>query len=156
MHTHRATEIPINKALPHFGDVVVMHQAEIEVPIVEQCVKEDALDSPTREQVVRRITRDLHTHVQVPLHRRCLPECGPTSCHTRDIETTFVYRLLPRLSGAFAPHVDLPPSRVPSGGSSVSFSKIDTSVRSTLGTQTLLSTGRLLEDAEMLNCTKAS
>ena len=26
-HTHRVTEIPINKALPHFGDVVVMHHA---------------------------------------------------------------------------------------------------------------------------------
>ena len=27
MHTHRVTEIPINKALPHFGDMVVVHQA---------------------------------------------------------------------------------------------------------------------------------
>ena len=118
-------------------------------------------NSPTREQVVRRVTRDLHTkhiledlacdsHLQVPLHRKCLPACGPTSCHTRDIETTFVYRLLPRLSASLAPHVDLPPSRLPSGGGGVpaSFSKIDTSVRSTLGTQTLLSMRQFLEDAE--------
>ena len=102
-------------------------------------------NSPTREQVVRRITRDLHTkhilefltcdsHLQVPLHRKCLPDCGPTSCHTRDIDTTFVYRLIPRLSDPLAPHEDLPPSRLPSGGGSASFSKIDTSVRSTLGT----------------------
>ena len=27
VHTHRVTEIPINRALPHFGDVVVVHQA---------------------------------------------------------------------------------------------------------------------------------
>ena len=27
IHTHRVTEIPINKTLPHFGDVVVMHHA---------------------------------------------------------------------------------------------------------------------------------
>ena len=27
VHTHRATEIPINKTLPHCGDVVVVHQA---------------------------------------------------------------------------------------------------------------------------------
>ena len=33
------------------------------------------------------------SHLQVPLHRKCLPACGPTTCHTRDIETTFVYRL---------------------------------------------------------------
>ena len=27
VHTHRATEIAIDKTLPHFGDVVVVHQA---------------------------------------------------------------------------------------------------------------------------------
>ena len=27
VHTHRVTEIPINQALPHFGDVVVVRQA---------------------------------------------------------------------------------------------------------------------------------
>ena len=27
VHTHRVTDIPINKTLPHFGDVVVVHQA---------------------------------------------------------------------------------------------------------------------------------
>ena len=45
-------------------------------------------NGPKREQVVRRLTRDAHTrqileslpcelHLQVPLHRRCLPGCGP-------------------------------------------------------------------------------
>ena len=33
--THRVTEIPINKALPHFGDVVVMHQAFKKPPFFE-------------------------------------------------------------------------------------------------------------------------
>ena len=44
-------------------------------------------NSPSRKQVVRRITRDLHTHrliesldceirPRVPLHCRCLPGCG--------------------------------------------------------------------------------
>ena len=86
--------------------------------------------SPTREQVVRRITRDLHTkdvleflncgsHLQVPLHRKCLPGCGPTSCHTRDIETTFVYRLLPRVTVPVAPPWRLDPSRFPWGGGGV-------------------------------------
>ena len=67
-------------------------------------------NSPAREQVVRRITRDLHTHLlieslecqprlQVPLHRRCLPGCGHETSVTRDIETSFVYRLQPRLVG---------------------------------------------------------
>ena len=84
-------------------------------------------NSPAREQVVRRLTRDLHTmqiveslpcesHLQVPLHRKCLPDCGPTTSHTRDIETIFVYRLLPRLCGPTVPCVDPPPSRLPSGG----------------------------------------
>ena len=70
-------------------------------------------NSPAREQAIQRITRDLHTkriledlscdsHLQVPLPRKCLPACGPTTCHTRDIETTFVYRLLSRLCG---PHL---------------------------------------------------
>ena len=33
VHTHRVTEIPINKALPHFGDVVVMHHAFKKPPV---------------------------------------------------------------------------------------------------------------------------
>ena len=60
-------------------------------------------NSPAREQVLRRITRDLPTHrliesleceprLQVPLHRRCLPGCGHATPVTRDIETSFVYR----------------------------------------------------------------
>ena len=35
VHTHRVTEIPINKALPHFGDVVVIHQAFKKPPFFE-------------------------------------------------------------------------------------------------------------------------
>ena len=68
-------------------------------------------NSPAGEQVVRRITRDLHTHrlleslpceshLQAPLHRRCLPDCSPASPVTRDIETIFVYRLQPGLFGS--------------------------------------------------------
>ena len=86
-------------------------------------------NGPAREQVVRRITRDLHTrhvledllcdsHLQVPLHRRCLPACGPTTGHTRDIQTTFVYRLFPRFTGPDVLPLDLRPSRFPSGGGS--------------------------------------
>ena len=35
VHTRRVTEIPINKALPHFGDVVVMHHAFKKPPSFE-------------------------------------------------------------------------------------------------------------------------
>ena len=35
IHTHRVTEIPINKALPHFGVVVVMHHAFKKPPSFE-------------------------------------------------------------------------------------------------------------------------
>ena len=35
VHTHRVTEIPISKALPHFGDVVVMHYAFKKPPSFE-------------------------------------------------------------------------------------------------------------------------
>ena len=35
VHTHRVTEIPINKSLPHFGDVVVIHQAFKKPPSFE-------------------------------------------------------------------------------------------------------------------------
>ena len=35
VHTHRVTEIPINKALPHFGDVVVIHHAFKKPPSFE-------------------------------------------------------------------------------------------------------------------------
>ena len=85
---------------------------------------------------------------QVPLHRRCLPECGPSMSHTRDIQTTFVYCLFPRLHRSDVHPLGLRPSRFPSGGGPVSLSKFaslsvledeDTSVRSTLdlGSRTL-------------------
>ena len=35
VHTRRVTEIPINKALPHFGDVVIMHHAFKKPPSFE-------------------------------------------------------------------------------------------------------------------------
>ena len=35
VHTHRVTEIPINKTLPHFGDMVVVHQAFKKPPSFE-------------------------------------------------------------------------------------------------------------------------
>ena len=111
--------------------------------------------------MVRRITRDLHTHrlieslscescLRAPLHRKHLPDCSYTSSNTRDIETTFLYRLQPRLVGPPPSLLDIPPSLLPSGGGggSTSFSKIGTSVRSMFGTQTLLSMRRFIEDAE--------
>ena len=87
-------------------------------------------NAPKRDQVVRRLTKDVHTqqileslpglpcevHLQVPLHRRCLPGCGPHTCATRDIQTTFVYCLLPL---SFTPAVvpeELSPAPFPSGG----------------------------------------
>ena len=84
-------------------------------------------NGPAREQVVRRITRDLHirhvledllcdSHLQVPLHRKCVPACGPATCHTRDTQTTFVYRLFPRSIGPAVLPLDMRPSRFPSGG----------------------------------------
>ena len=117
-------------------------------------------NSPSREQVVRRVTRDLHTHrltesldceirPSVPLHRRCLPCCGYSTPVTRDIETCFLYRLQPRVA---CPPVEPPLCRAPllpsGGGVSPSFSKIGTSVRSVLGTRTLLSMQQFIEDAE--------
>ena len=117
-------------------------------------------NGPAREQVVRRITRDLHTrqvledllcdsHLQVPLRRKCLPACGPTTCHTRDTQTTFVYRLFPRFTGPDVLPLDVRPSRFPSRGGSASFSKLeDTSVRSTLGTRTLSVMQQFIEKAE--------
>ena len=35
LHTHRVTEVAINKTLPHFGDVVVVHQALKKPPSFE-------------------------------------------------------------------------------------------------------------------------
>ena len=66
-------------------------------------------NGPTRDQVVRRITKDLHTqrvledllcdsHLQVRLHRQCLPDCGPAMSHTRDIQTTFCASLVSQVS----------------------------------------------------------
>ena len=140
--------------------------------------------APLRAQVVRRLTKDAHTHqileslpcdlhLHVPLHRRCLPACGPQSCATRDIQTTFVYLLHP---SSLMPRVttqELSPSPFPSGGggglplssslpsSSVSlllrdppisqFSVEGASDDSTFGTQTLLAMRRFLDEAEPSN-----
>ena len=115
-------------------------------------------NSPAREQVVRRITRDLHTHrlleslaceslLQVPLHRRCLPECSYANSVTRDVETTIVHRLQPRPLGP-SPVLLVLPFFLRGGGGSISFSKNDTSVRSMWGTQTLLSMRQFIDDAQ--------
>ena len=141
-------------------------------------------NAPKRDQVVRRLTRDAHTHqileslpceihLQVPLHRRCLPGCGPHTCATRDIQTTFVYRLQPF---SFTPSVvpeELSPAPFPSeggGGGSLflspslsspslslflrgpPFSQFSTggaSENSTFGTQTLMAMRKFLDDAEL-------
>ena len=87
-------------------------------------------NAPLRDQVVRRLTRDAHTHqileslpcdihLQVPLHRRCLPGCGPQTSATRDIQTTFVYRLRPSLPILCATTKELSPAPFPSGGGGV-------------------------------------
>ena len=140
--------------------------------------------APKREQVVRRLTRDLHTqqileslpcevHLQVPLHRRCLPGCGPHTCNTRDIQTTFVYRLQPWSFSPSAVPEELTPAPFPSGGGGGSlflspslsspslsvllrgppFSQLSTcgaSENSTFGTQTLVAMRKFLDDAEQL------
>ena len=48
VHTHQVTEIPITKTLPHFGDVVVVHQAFKKPPsfenrgVTEPCLGHDS------------------------------------------------------------------------------------------------------------------
>ena len=66
----------------------------------------------------RHVLEDLlcDSHPQVPLHRRCLPDCGPTMSHSRDIQTMFVYRLFPRFHGPDVLPLGLRPSRFPSRG----------------------------------------
>ena len=84
-------------------------------------------NAPLRAQVVRRLTQDVHTNqileslpceppLQVPLHRRCLPGCSPQSHATRDIKTTFVYRLNPSLLLPNISSRELSPAPFPSGG----------------------------------------
>ena len=84
-------------------------------------------NAPLRTQVVRRLTQDAHTnqileslpcdpHLQVSLHRRCLPGCSPQSCATRDIKTTFVYRLQPPWQIPHSSSRELSPAPFPSGG----------------------------------------
>ena len=84
-------------------------------------------NAPLREQVVRRLTRDAHTHqileslpcdvhLQMPLHRRCLPGCGPLTSATRDIQTTFIYRLQPPFQLPCVQFRELSPAPFPSGG----------------------------------------
>ena len=84
-------------------------------------------NAPLREQVVRRLARDAHTHqileslpcdvhLQMPLHRRCLPGCGPLTSATRDIQTTFIYRLQPPFRLPCVQFRELSPAPFPSGG----------------------------------------
>ena len=119
-------------------------------------------NSPAKEQVVRRITRDLHTrrlieslvcesHLQAPLHRKCLPDCSYATSHTRDIETTFVYRLLPRVIGSPPSLVDNPPSLLPSGGVPPPFQKLVPQSVACLARRPCLSMRQFIEDAEQAN-----
>ena len=84
-------------------------------------------NAPLREQVVRRLTRDAPTHqileslpcdvhLQMPLHRRCLPGCGPQTSATRDIQTTLIYRLQPPFRLPCVQLRELSPAPFPSGG----------------------------------------
>ena len=139
-------------------------------------------NAPLRAQVVRRLTKDAHTlqiieslpcgpHLQAPLHRRCLPGCSPQSCATRDIQTTFVYRLNPSMLTPCVAGRELSPAPFPSGGggglslspslSSPSLSLLlrgspfsqlsvkGASEDSTSETQTLLAMRRFLDEAEL-------
>ena len=96
-------------------------------------------NAPLREQVVRRLTKDAHTyqileslpcdiHLQVPLHRRCLPGCGPQT-------------LSPSLS---SPSLSL----LLRGSPFSQFSADDVSEKSTFGTQTLLAMQKFLDEVE--------
>ena len=139
-------------------------------------------NAPLRTQVVRRLTQDAHTnqileslpcdpHLQVSLHRRCLPGCSPQSCATRDIKTTFVYRLQPPWQIPHSSSRELTPAPFPSGGggslslspnlSSPSLSLLlrgptfsqftadGASTDSTFGTQTLLAMRKFLDEMEL-------
>ena len=133
--------------------------------------------------MVRRLTRDAHTHqileslpceihLQVPLHRRCLPGCGPQTSATRDIQTSFVYRLQPSLPILCDTTKELSPAPFPSRGgggslflsSSLSppslslllrgppfsqFSVDGASENSTFGMQTLMAMRKFLDEAEL-------
>ena len=122
--------------VPDWHDTHAMHVSALNKPRLGRWIRTDlgvrafqglGRNSPTREQVVRRITRDLHTHqlieslpcdsfLKVPLHQRCLPHCGYNTSVARDIETTFVYRLQPRVGGPPPSVQDCDPSLLPSGG----------------------------------------
>ena len=139
-------------------------------------------NAPLRTQVVRRLTQDAHTnqileslpcdpHLQVSLHRRCLPGCSPQSCATRDIKTTFVYRLQPPWQIPHSSSRELSPAPFPSGGggslslspnlSSPSLSLLlrgptfsqftadGASTDSTFETQTLLAMRKFLDEMEL-------
>ena len=145
-------------------------------------------NAPRREQVVRRLTKALHSEqiletlncelsLQVPLHRRCLPGCGPHTWATRDIQTTFVYRQTPFTAIPRSPCEELSLAPLPSGGGGSLFLSPSLSVPplsallrgppfsqfstdgvsdiSTFGTQTLLAMRKFLDDVEMSSRQKA-
>ena len=98
----------------------------------------------------RRLLESLDCEIRprVPLHRRCLPGCGPETSSNRDIETCFLHRLQPQVACPPPLPPLSTPSLLPSGGGSPSFSKSDTSVRIVMGSRTLLSMKQFIEDAE--------
>ena len=133
------------------------------------------LASPSTEEPVTQIEADVPieplalqadaTHLDLDLQVYELPLAvtpfgAPDLSHTRDIQTTFVYRLFPRFHGPDVLPMGLRSSRFPSGGGgggSASFSKFaslsmledeDTSVRSTLGSRTLSIMRQFVADGE--------
>ena len=114
-------------------------------------------NAPTREQVVCRITRDLHSRrlieslacdsfLRVPLQRKNL--LAPILIHVTLRLPSYIDSnhdlLAHRRHWWITPHHFF----LRGGGGSTSFSKIGTSVRSMLGTQTLMSMRQFIEDAE--------
>ena len=114
-------------------------------------------NSPFREQVVRRITRDLHTHrliesldCEIRPRRRCLPGCGHATSYTRHRDLLPASRSTTRGLSTFVAYLvySFPSSFGGGGGGARPFQKFDTSVRSIMDSKTLLSMQQFLEDAE--------
>ena len=82
--------------------------------------------------------------LQVPLRRRCLPGCGHATPVTRDMETTFVYRLQPRLLGPSPVPLVQSPSLPPSGGKTLK-RRLSGRMRLTKGVQTIPKMNSLLK-----------
>ena len=83
------------------------------------------------------------------LHRRCLAGCGHDASATRDIETFFLYRLDPlHVTGAYVPSGQAASLLPSGGGGSPSISKLGTSVRSLMDSETLLPMQKFIDQEE--------